>query len=178
MLCYSPPKIRTIKILDNPFDDIVPRITAAEKRAQQLAREQSNREREEAARKKNFKKFVCIHSMLCVSSLTRDIRNTKLLSFGQDADVEEENITIKKKNVVRPDLIQPDTVPVTVPDLFPKVEPPPKPEINRGTSQPKVFIEASLDHSADTDRFQAGDEEIRSSKTREKKKKKGQMSER
>jgi len=42
--------------LDNPFDDIVPRITAAEKRAQQLAKEQGIREREEAARKKNIRK--------------------------------------------------------------------------------------------------------------------------
>ena len=52
----SPPKIRTVKMLDNPFDDIVPRITAAEKRAQQLAREQGIREREEAARRKSVKK--------------------------------------------------------------------------------------------------------------------------
>lgn len=53
---HSPPKIRTVKILDNPFDNIVPRITAAEKRVQQLAREQGIREREEAARRKSIKK--------------------------------------------------------------------------------------------------------------------------
>ena len=52
----SPPKIRTVKILDNPFDDIIPRITAAEKRAQQLAKEQGIREREQAARRKSVKK--------------------------------------------------------------------------------------------------------------------------
>ena len=52
----SPPKIKTIRIVDNPFDDIVPRITAAEKRAQQLAKESSQRQREEAIRKKGAKK--------------------------------------------------------------------------------------------------------------------------
>jgi peptidyl-prolyl cis-trans isomerase SDCCAG10 len=49
----SPPKLKTIRILDNPFDDIVPRITAEEKRAQQRARENAQRERElEAKRSK------------------------------------------------------------------------------------------------------------------------------
>jgi peptidyl-prolyl cis-trans isomerase SDCCAG10 len=42
--------------VDNPFDDIVPRITAAEKRAQQRAREEAQREREEAERRKGAKK--------------------------------------------------------------------------------------------------------------------------
>lgn len=55
---FSPPKIRSVKILDNPFDDIIPRITAAEKRAQQVAKDQAIKEREEAARKKNIKKWV------------------------------------------------------------------------------------------------------------------------
>jgi hypothetical protein len=54
----SPPKITSVHILDNPFDDIVPRITAEEKRAQQLARESAAREREEAARRKGAKKSV------------------------------------------------------------------------------------------------------------------------
>ena len=53
-----PPKIISVRIVDNPFDDIVPRITAAEKRAQQLARETAQREREEAARRKGAKKYV------------------------------------------------------------------------------------------------------------------------
>lgn len=52
----SPPKIKSIKIIDNPFDDIIPRITAAEKRAQQRAREAAQREREEEQRKKGAKK--------------------------------------------------------------------------------------------------------------------------
>ena len=49
MSIHSPAKIRTVRILDNPFEDIVPRITAEEKRAQQRAREEAQREREEAA---------------------------------------------------------------------------------------------------------------------------------
>ncbi|KAI0313196.1 cyclophilin-like domain-containing protein [Amylostereum chailletii] len=83
-----PPKIRSIRIEENPFDDIVPRITAEEKRAQQRAREQSTREREEANRRKGAKK------------------DTKLLSFGADEDLEAEGDTkaFKKKNIARPDL--------------------------------------------------------------------------
>ena len=52
----SPPKIKSIKIIDNPFDDIVPRITAAEKREQQRAREAAQLEREEEQRRKGAKK--------------------------------------------------------------------------------------------------------------------------
>jgi len=46
--------------LENPFDDIIPRITAAEKRAQQLAREQANKDREERERRKGAKKCVSV----------------------------------------------------------------------------------------------------------------------
>ncbi|KLO07445.1 cyclophilin-like protein [Schizopora paradoxa] len=81
-----PPKIKSIRIIENPFEDIVPRITAAEKRAQQLARERAQREREEEMRRKGAKKDV------------------KLLSF-QDEEEEEENLTFKKKAISRPDLI-------------------------------------------------------------------------
>lgn len=56
MSIHSPAKIRTVRILDNPFEDIVPRITAEEKRAQQRAREEAQREREEAERRKGAKK--------------------------------------------------------------------------------------------------------------------------
>ncbi|KAF8511819.1 cyclophilin-like protein [Hysterangium stoloniferum] len=91
-----PPKIRTVKILENPFDDIIPRITAEEKRAQKLAKEQSIRDREEAIRKKSGKK------------------NTKLLSFGQDADGEE-ILDFKKKPMARPDLLEPEIQPAAVP---------------------------------------------------------------
>lgn len=54
----SPPKIKSIRIVENPFDDIVPRITAAEKRAQQRARDEAQREREEMERRKGAKKCV------------------------------------------------------------------------------------------------------------------------
>jgi len=47
-----------VRIIDNPFDDIVPRITAEEKRAQQRARQAAIREREETARRKGAKKCV------------------------------------------------------------------------------------------------------------------------
>ncbi|KAK7687659.1 hypothetical protein QCA50_008874 [Cerrena zonata] len=83
-----PPKVKTIRIVDNPFEDIVPRITAEEKRAQQRAREESQREREEAERRKGAKKDV------------------KLLSFGGDEGEEEEQpVIFKKKPIVRPDLV-------------------------------------------------------------------------
>ena len=55
-LIRSPPKIRRVRVVDNPFDDIVPRITAEEKRAQQRAREQAQREREEEQRRRGAKK--------------------------------------------------------------------------------------------------------------------------
>ncbi|THH32054.1 hypothetical protein EUX98_g2132 [Antrodiella citrinella] len=94
-----PPKIKTIRILENPFTDIIPRITAEEKRAQLRAREQAQREREEELRRRGAKKDV------------------KLLSFGADEGGEEEElVTFKKKPIVRPDLIDP--APSTgVPDL-------------------------------------------------------------
>ncbi|KAJ3755127.1 cyclophilin-like protein [Lentinula raphanica] len=98
-----PPKIKGVRIIDNPFPDIIPRITAAERRAQQRAREQALKEREEQERRKHAKKDV------------------KLLSFGADEDIEEEEVvTIKKKPIVRPDLIdQPTAPPVsgTLPDF-------------------------------------------------------------
>ncbi|EIW78779.1 cyclophilin-like protein [Coniophora puteana RWD-64-598 SS2] len=62
-----PPKIKTVRIVDNPFDDIVPRITAAEKRAQHRAREQAQKEREEEVRLRGAKK--CVFS-LCFLTAT------------------------------------------------------------------------------------------------------------
>jgi peptidyl-prolyl cis-trans isomerase SDCCAG10 len=56
----SPPKIKTIRILDNPYPEIVPRITAAEKRAQQKAREQAIREREDEIRRRGAKKYIYV----------------------------------------------------------------------------------------------------------------------
>ncbi|KAI0080222.1 cyclophilin-like protein [Panus rudis PR-1116 ss-1] len=96
-----PPKIKTIRIIENPFDDIVPRITAEEKRAQQRAREEAQREREEGERRRGAKKDV------------------KLLSFGGDEEEEEEPSVIKKKPIVRPDLADIPVEPVLIPDTLP-----------------------------------------------------------
>jgi hypothetical protein len=60
----SPPKIKTVRILDNPFPDIVPRITAEEKRAQQRAREAAQKEREQEMRLRGAKKLVPCGSYL------------------------------------------------------------------------------------------------------------------
>ncbi|KAJ7173381.1 cyclophilin-like domain-containing protein [Mycena filopes] len=90
-----PPKIKSIRIVDNPFDDIVPRITA-EKRAQHRAREEAQREREEAERRKGAKK------------------NVQLLSFGEEE--EEAPVTFAKKAIVRPDLVD-DPQAIPVPDF-------------------------------------------------------------
>ncbi|KAF6759456.1 cyclophilin-like protein [Ephemerocybe angulata] len=102
-----PPKIKAVRIIDNPFDDIVPRITAAERRAQLKAREDAQKEREEEQRKKGAKK------------------NVKLLSFGEDADAEEETFVVKKKAIFRPDLVdtKPESsvpIPAFVSELPPK----------------------------------------------------------
>ncbi|KAI6044372.1 cyclophilin-like domain-containing protein [Pisolithus marmoratus] len=84
-----PPKIQSITIVDNPFPDIVPRITAAEKRAQQRAREAAQKEREEAERRRGAKK------------------NVKLLSFADDEEGEQDTelVVLKRKAIARPDLI-------------------------------------------------------------------------
>ena len=58
---YSPPKIRGIRIIDNPFDDIVPRITAEEKRVQQRAKLQAQKEREDTERKRGAKKLAPVY---------------------------------------------------------------------------------------------------------------------
>ncbi|OBZ66492.1 Peptidyl-prolyl isomerase CWC27 [Grifola frondosa] len=95
-----PPKIKRIRIIDNPFDDIVPRITAEEKRAQQRAREKAQREREEEQKRRGAKKDV------------------KLLSFGAEEGAEEEPIAFKKKPIVRPDLVENPEQPVAIPALL------------------------------------------------------------
>ncbi|KAH9921730.1 cyclophilin-like protein [Epithele typhae] len=94
-----PPKIKKIRIVDNPYEDIVPRITAEEKRAQQKAREQAQREREEEQRRRGAKKDV------------------KLLSFGGDEEAEEEPVVFKKKPIVRPDLIDAADTAVPIPGV-------------------------------------------------------------
>ncbi|KAF9219956.1 cyclophilin-like protein [Gyrodon lividus] len=119
-----PPKIKSIKIVDNPFSDIIPRITAAEKRAQQRAREAAQREREEAERRRGAKK------------------NVKLLSFGDDEGAgaeDEEPVVFKKKDIVRPDLIDdPRASSIPIPEVL-KPPPPQKiPEEDQNQSAEKL----------------------------------------
>lgn len=121
-----PPKIKTIRVTENPFPDIIPRITAAEKRAQQRAREQGQKEREEAARRKGAKKDV------------------KLLSFGADEDVEEEPPTkFKKKTMARPDLVDnPESKSSVLPDFASMGPPPTKTkDVSRTESSEKSVAE-------------------------------------
>ncbi|TRM56860.1 cyclophilin-like domain-containing protein [Schizophyllum amplum] len=106
-----PPKILRARVPENPFPDIVPRITAAEKRAQARAREQAKREREEEGRRRGAK------------------RNVKLLSFD-DEPAEEE--TSFKKAVVRPDLLPAEPV-VPVPDFAAPKGTPAQSELARDT---------------------------------------------
>jgi peptidyl-prolyl cis-trans isomerase SDCCAG10 len=97
----SPPKIKTVRIVDNPFPDIIPRITAEEKRVQQRAREAAQREREQEMRLRGAKKWVL---PLFAGSTTHAAgpRDVKLLSFGDDEE-EAEPVVTKKKTMVRPD---------------------------------------------------------------------------
>ncbi|KAG6331514.1 hypothetical protein ID866_7578 [Astraeus odoratus] len=106
-----PPKILSVSVVDNPFPDIVPRITAAEKRAQQRAREAAQKEREEAERRRGAKK------------------NVKLLSFADEEGDEDAQISLPKKDMARPDLVDdPSTSSRRIPDAFlqPPLPPPPK----------------------------------------------------
>ncbi|KAJ9122367.1 hypothetical protein QFC22_001789 [Naganishia vaughanmartiniae] len=92
-----PPKITQIRIVENPFDDIVPRITAAERKAQHEARLESQRETERRETRKKAKK------------------NTGLLSFGEEAETQEaaEAAAAKRKKISRPDLVDPEeSIPV------------------------------------------------------------------
>ncbi|OJT15371.1 Peptidyl-prolyl isomerase CWC27 [Trametes pubescens] len=116
-----PPKIKRIRIIDNPFEDIVPRITAEEKRAQQRAREQAQRERENEQRLRGAKKDV------------------KLLSFGGDEEADEEPVVFKKKPIVRPDHNPelPATLSGPIPEPpAPKVKPPKRDRTEEPESRP------------------------------------------
>ncbi|KAF8074661.1 cyclophilin-like domain-containing protein [Lyophyllum atratum] len=127
-----PPKIKSVRIVENPFDDIVPRITAAEKRAQQRAREEAQREREERERRKGAKKDV------------------KLLSFGADEDAAEEPVTFQKKAIFRPDLADPGPATV-VPDF---AAPPPlrtRPSGDVPAAKPDALTEKPSKRKDDSD---------------------------
>jgi hypothetical protein len=107
-LTDSPPKIKTIRIVENPFDDIVPRITAAEKREQMKAKLEAKVEMEKRDKRSKAKKWVYLCSLSILSLLapsllsfapgnegeegsedkgvqgsSADYRNTGLLSFGE-----------------------------------------------------------------------------------------------
>lgn len=84
-LTVSPPKIKGIRIIENPFDDIVPRITAAERREQMQARLEAKKEAERREKRAKAKK------------------NTKLLSFGEAEEEDEETVIVKKKDMGRRD---------------------------------------------------------------------------
>ncbi|KAM6496688.1 Cyclophilin-like domain containing protein [Amanita muscaria] len=117
-----PPKIKGIRIIDNPFDDIVPRITAEEKRVQQRAKVQAQKEREEMERRRGAKK------------------NVKLLSFGGD---EEEETTFKKKTVHRPDLMEDQPLSGSVPDFV--FEPALAAKNAKPDTEPKKEVKAKED---------------------------------
>ena len=53
-----PPKIRAIRIIENPFDDIVPRITREEREAQRKAKLDAKREAEIREKRSKAKKWV------------------------------------------------------------------------------------------------------------------------
>nr|XP_018265215.1 peptidyl-prolyl isomerase CWC27 [Kwoniella dejecticola CBS 10117]OBR87373.1 peptidyl-prolyl isomerase CWC27 [Kwoniella dejecticola CBS 10117] len=84
-----PPKIRGIRIIENPFDDIVPRITASERKAQHQARLEAKKEMEFREKRAKAKK------------------NTGLLSFGNSEEIPETEIKVKKKGMTRQDLLDP-----------------------------------------------------------------------
>jgi hypothetical protein len=68
-LTDSPPKIKTIRIVENPFDDIVPRITAAEKREQMKAKLEAKVEMEKRDKRSKAKKWVYLFFSLSILSL-------------------------------------------------------------------------------------------------------------
>ena len=107
ILVQSLPKIKSIRIVDNPFDDIVPRITAAEKCIQQRAEEQAQREREEEQQRKGAKKWGLQSTSSSISTITtiHFFRNVKLLDFVRDEDEAEEGETtdFEKKPIYRPE---------------------------------------------------------------------------
>ena len=59
-----PPKIKTIRIIENPFDDIVPRITAAERKAQMQARIESKRDIEQREKRAKAKKSASLPNLI------------------------------------------------------------------------------------------------------------------
>ena len=103
-----PPKITSARIIENPFTDIVPRITAEEKRQQLAARQAANAERERLEKRKGAKKSVSLRGFAVPQRLelkqSRSYRNTGLLSFGDEEDKDSGVLAGGKKKVMaRPD---------------------------------------------------------------------------
>lgn len=69
--------IKSIEVDDNPFPDIVPRITAAEKRLQEKARKESRKAAATRGKKKE------------------GVKNKSLVSFGDEADLAEDSAETK-----------------------------------------------------------------------------------
>ena len=88
--------------MENPFDDIVPRITVAEKKAQALARAEARREAEAREKRSKAKKWVTwvLQDDIDLMKITR---NTGLLSFGEAEEVKDESANKRKKDMGRPD---------------------------------------------------------------------------
>ncbi|TFK20238.1 cyclophilin-like protein [Coprinopsis marcescibilis] len=141
-----PPKIKAIRILDNPFDDIIPRITAAERKAQFRAREDAQREREDEQRRRGAKK------------------NTKLLSFGADEEEGgEEEVEFKKKPIFRPDLVDDPQPTVVVPDFVTNPVPPP----SKKKEEPKAKSPEPAESSVKSSKKKKGKEKDDLSSIRE-----------
>lgn len=75
-----PPFIKSIQVLDNPFAEIVPRITAKERKEQDKAKREMKLERKEQ-REKDKRKGT---------------KNKSLLSFGAEPDETEPTTTTSK----------------------------------------------------------------------------------
>ncbi|KAJ3158973.1 Peptidyl-prolyl isomerase cwc27 [Geranomyces michiganensis] len=119
-----PPKVIRAEVLNNPFNDIVPRITPEERAALAVA-EKQRKEAEEAAKKPKGKK------------------NLKLLSFAEDAVEEPSDSTLKFKSKSSHDLLADD------PRLSKEVAvDTTKPETSVGLEQLRVPKEKARPHTA------------------------------
>ncbi|THH17834.1 hypothetical protein EW146_g3042 [Bondarzewia mesenterica] len=84
-----PPKIRSIRIIDNPFDDIVPRITAEEK----------------------------TRATACSRTGETDTKLLSFGADEDIETGEADTVVFKKKNIARPDLADNPEQPAMIPDI-------------------------------------------------------------
>jgi hypothetical protein len=77
-----PPKIRAIRIIENPFDDIIPRITREEREAQRKAKLEAKREAEVREKRSKAKKYatVIIELIVGIPDSCRLVTRRKYLS--------------------------------------------------------------------------------------------------